>query len=797
MAIQIRRGTDAEWESNKSNIVAGEPAVAMDTERMFIGTGSGTYMEVANIEVLADAFDSSASYVVGDFVSYHGKVYKCNTEHSGAWNASHFDEVALADALDALGDDVYTKDETDALLALKADESDVGSALALKADKSDTYTKSQVDSALALKANTADVNSALALKADKSDTYTKGQVDSALALKADAGDVYTKTEIDTELEDYAKVDGSYEGMTVGNAEELTTNLVETDKVPYIFRTSGGNAEIGNRENDTIVGGSVAWNQLTKELTSADWAFESGVTGSFANGVATFSSTTANNGLVTKDNIKTINGHKYLVSFSCKCNTPLTVRMILSQNILQLVSLTDADWKRFETIVSPTSDGAGKWYFFGYNTTYTDLSVKSPMFIDLTQMFGSTIADYLYTLESGTEGAGVAKLKSWGFFDKDYYPYDAGTLKHVSGLVSHDMTGFNQWDEEWEVGSINATTGQNASNNSVIRSKNYIHVVPSTTYFMTKAFGSIFCYDADKNYIGASITWSASSGGYLFTPNKNNTHYIRFVMTTAYGTTYKNDICINLHWDGTEDGTYEPYIKRSYPLDNDLVLRGIPKKDNDGNLYYDGDTYEHDGTVTRNVAEITLDGSESKWFEYTGHETEWCYLKDLFANRIPKYILQNNWGIANNMLCISNIGYGDNPKGSMSTSTANSGMNLYVIFPNGITSLADFKTWLSTHPVTIVYTLATPTTESAEPFASPQIVDNWGTEEYVGAEIPVGHDTAYPINLKSKVEASADNPQSDGIYILSYQNGTATYAPLASTDTITNIIARLEALEGGE
>ena len=183
MAIQIRRGTDSEWESNKSNIVAGEPAVAMDSERMFVGTGSGTYMELANIDVLADAFDSSASYEVGDFTAYHGKVYKCNTPHSGAWNASDFDEVALADALDSLGEDVYTKSEADALLALKADASDVNSALALKADKADTYTKTEV-------------NTALALKADKADTYTKAQVDTALNLKSDKADTYTKEQVD-------------------------------------------------------------------------------------------------------------------------------------------------------------------------------------------------------------------------------------------------------------------------------------------------------------------------------------------------------------------------------------------------------------------------------------------------------------------------------------------------------------------------------------------------------------------------------------------------------------------------
>lgn len=47
MAIQIRRGTDSQWESNKSNIVAGEPAITTDTGRFMVGTGTGTFAEFA------------------------------------------------------------------------------------------------------------------------------------------------------------------------------------------------------------------------------------------------------------------------------------------------------------------------------------------------------------------------------------------------------------------------------------------------------------------------------------------------------------------------------------------------------------------------------------------------------------------------------------------------------------------------------------------------------------------------------------------------------------------------------
>lgn len=58
MAIQIRRGTESQWNANKSNIVAGEPAVVTDTERAFIGTGNGTYMELAN-KARVDEIDAS------------------------------------------------------------------------------------------------------------------------------------------------------------------------------------------------------------------------------------------------------------------------------------------------------------------------------------------------------------------------------------------------------------------------------------------------------------------------------------------------------------------------------------------------------------------------------------------------------------------------------------------------------------------------------------------------------------------------------------------------------------------
>ena len=80
----------------------------------------------------------------------------------------------------------YTKDETDALLAGKAD---VGVS----------YTKAEDDALLAAKADTTSVDSALALKANVVDVYSKTEADNLLAGKADTGVSYTKAEDDALL----------------------------------------------------------------------------------------------------------------------------------------------------------------------------------------------------------------------------------------------------------------------------------------------------------------------------------------------------------------------------------------------------------------------------------------------------------------------------------------------------------------------------------------------------------------------------------------------------------------------
>ena len=105
--------------------------------------------------------------------------------------------------------------------------------------------------------------------------------------------------------------------------------------------------------------------------------------------------------------------------------------------------------------------------------------------------------------------------------------------------------------------------------------------------------------------------------------------------------------------------------------------------------------------------------------------------------------------------------GDNPSNDKEIGINQNGR----VFVNDFsyTDAATFKAAMS--GVYLVYELAEPTTEEAEPYTSPQIVDDWGTEEFVTTSIvPVGHNTSYPANLRDKLQHLPDLPDDDGYYM---------------------------------
>jgi predicted phage tail component-like protein len=80
-------------------------------------------------------------------------------------------------------------------------------------------------------------------------------------------------------------------------------------------------------------------------------------------------------------------------------------------------------------------------------------IKNVNVFDLTQLFGETIADYIYNLEQSQAGAGVEFFKA--IYPQEYYPYNAGQDKIVGDItpVTVDL------GQTVYGGSLNVTTGE--------------------------------------------------------------------------------------------------------------------------------------------------------------------------------------------------------------------------------------------------------------------------------------------------------------------------------------------------
>lgn len=623
-----------------------------------------------------------------------------------------------------------------------------GSATAAAGSASTATTKASEASASATAAQTAQTAAEAAQSAaetarGKAEDAQEAAETTAQSISASAAQIATNAadiaELQSEVSQKANINGYYEELSAGTADQLNSTQYVEDSVPYLFRTTGGSADVGDRADvRAIVGGTVAWNQLIQNGDfsngAVNWSVTDGtLTASGGEGVLTGTSSSTPQIFSTLNLLK---NHIYFGGISMFSDTELSAVAFNAINngsyLLRWEDLTTNAWNRREGVCKCLRDASYMNIYSGHSGDNNGkvTKFKNIVFIDLTAMFGTTIADYIYSLEQATAGAGVAFFRK--LFPKDYYPYDAGTLKSVEGVSSHDMVGFNQWDEEWEVGGIDNTTGQNTTASDRIRSKNYIPVLPSTTYYFksTNTLG-LRLYDADKTFVDST---SQTNLTYVIPAN---VRFVRFICLNT--STYNHDICINLS-DPVKNGTYEPYVKHSYPLDSTLILRGIPKLAG-GKLSYDGDRYLPDGTVERRYALVDL--GTLNWIDTS--TANLFKAEDLTGHKLTEGI---------NILCDGYTPVAARvPGGNITNNTVKTNPSqatwIYVKDENYSTPSA-MKTALS--GVYLVYELATQTMETANSYQSLQVCDPNGTEEFVTTGIvPVGHETRYPENLRAKIE----------------------------------------------
>ena len=185
---------------------------------------------------------------------------------------------------------------------------------------------------------------------------------------------------------------------------------------------------------------------------------------------------------------------------------------------------------------------------------------------------------------------------------EWSPYS--NICPISGWTGANVvrTGVNVWDEEWELGWFDWTTGQEVVSYAYIRFKNLVSVKPATQYVFVKPSG-IFArpvyYDADGVFVSCpDVIYTANTYTVFTIPD--NVYYVRFAIKE---TSYSNDVSLNYP---STDHDYHPYAGDTYsitfPTEAGTVYGGELDVTN-GVLTVDRAHY-----VVTNVTEITNDNA---------------------------------------------------------------------------------------------------------------------------------------------------------------------------------------------
>lgn len=356
------------------------------------------------------------------------------------------------------------------------------------------------------------------------------------------------------------------------AKDLT-GVLEATPEEFTFRPSAGDKSI--RDESAVIrrikGNTTVWRQYVKN-------------GDFAEGTryfTTINSTLSDNG---DGSITVINE----LDNSCGLSTTFDTIIPRDHKILAIVdyqrdsastsssyfylrrnggnfdsyitsTFADAQRRVDYAIITSTDDIVGFFFYpFFYSPVGTQSIIYTMAVYDLTAIYGA-----------GNEPSTLEAFK--GSYPDNYYPYCEPEIRNVK-TTAIETIGFNQWDEEWESGSFNTATGENISTKQ-IRCKNLIRVLPNTYYSLSigntnMGIWAMF-YDENNNILAPVIINDTSPivGKCLYISPSNSRNifvtptdavWMKFYLPTEYGSSYNNDICINLSHSGVRNGEYHPY-----------------------------------------------------------------------------------------------------------------------------------------------------------------------------------------------------------------------------------------------
>ena len=189
---------------------------------------------------------------------------------------------------------------------------------------------------------------------------------------------------------------------------------------------------------------------------------------------------------------------------------------------------------------------------GVNTYTGETDTQAYAFVEVRS--GTTLNNFTvypmilkgeYTLDT------IGEFEKYGVSPSPDYPSEIESVGYE-----------NLWDEQWELGTIDANTGSMVSTSVRIRSKNYINVYENTTYRMVRPDEAqnilIVFFDSNKSYIKSVYTYQDND---IFTTPINCT-YMLISPDSTYGVTYNNNIAII---KGKQQRKYIPHGKHAVDI----------------------------------------------------------------------------------------------------------------------------------------------------------------------------------------------------------------------------------------
>lgn len=278
-------------------------------------------------------------------------------------------------------------------------------------------------------------------------------------------------------------------------------------------------------------------------------------------------------------------------------------------------------------------------------------------------------------------------EQYGLSPSPDYPSEIKSIDNVQLKI----TGKNL-EQEIEQGGI-SNTGNNYNSTTMIRSKYYNRVEGNTTYALSMngaANGfNVAQYDENKNFI--SFTYH-----YEKITTTENTRYIRMSKTAT------TDDKIQIE-KGSVVTPFEEYKAQTINIDldgNELCSIGDTKDILD--ISVTGDT-----KINKKIRKRIFNGTES-----------WT-LQSINSHDIANFqITLDDYVGGNNILAMCDT---FSPQTSLIANETNEGFHLNAskilfirIKKSRCSTVEEFKTWLSTHNVTVIYELATPETINLSP-----------------------------------------------------------------------------------